>query len=105
MYNHFKTQQEVMKYVADGGVVINRHGKKVEFDKSGKLNFDYHFDNPDYWQPYIEPKPKTKVWRWEKVCSNNFGTYLEQTLHLWSEKYANEFLSNYTKVPNSEREI
>ncbi len=57
--NYFKTQQEVMRYVLDGGTVVFRNGGPIKF-VDGTLNHTvyYSFADPEYWQPYIEPKPK-----------------------------------------------
>ncbi len=106
---HFKTQQEVMKYVADGGAVINAvggFGLVIEF-VNGFLNHDrYDFSDCGNWQPYIKPAPKTKVWRWEKVETMHCGDkYLDQTHYLISEEKAANVYPGYTKVEGSEREI
>ena len=102
---HFKTQQEIWKYVADGGVVINDEGKKVKF-VNGVLNGDWVFCTIFDWSPYIEPVPKTKVWRWEKVETSSTGRpSIYQTSELYTEEDAAKFKSGYTKVAGSEREI
>lgn len=81
--NYFKSQQEIWKYLVD-------------------------CDTPllSDWSPYIEPKPKTKVWRWELVTESSSGApTIFQTYQLYTEEDAARFKSGYTKVPGSEREI
>lgn len=109
--NHFKTQQEIWKYLADGGSVVNayKHFGLIFRFVDGELNhpdFDVDFSNYEHWSPYIEPVKKTKVWRWEKVEQSPLGyAYLCQISSLLPEKYAAKYYPGYTKVPGSEREI
>lgn len=63
--NHFKTQQEIWKYLVDGGTVIHIDGSIVKF-QNGRVN--YSFDGPSNWNTYIEPVAKTKVWREFWIC-------------------------------------
>ena len=101
--NHFKTQQEIWKYVADGGAVIHKNAIiPVKFNY-GKIALE--FCCPEDWSPYIEPVAKTKVWRWEKRTPDFKWTHLTQTKDLHCEEYATKFLPSYTKVEGSEREI
>lgn len=103
--SHFKTKQEIWKYVADGGVAIDKHGNKMRFE-NGNLICGRDICDPRGWSPYIEPVAKTKVWRWEKVgTTSTKDAFMEQTIGLYAELYAAEKLEGYTKVPHSEREI
>lgn len=121
--NHFKTQQEIWKYVADGGAVTTKEGEIVRFENE-ELNIAYNFNLPSQWKPYIEPKcicgeinarncsvhqleatPKTKVWRWEKVIKNQGEPFVDQTKELYTEADATKFLPDFTKVAGSEREV
>lgn len=54
MSNHFKTQQEIWKYVADGGAVVSKMGTIIKF-VNGKLNLQSDFTIIEHWSPYIEP--------------------------------------------------
>ncbi len=100
MSNHFKTQQEIWKYVADGGVVINVNSGKVLKFENGFMECVYIFAHPDMWKPYIEPKviTKTKVWCWEKIYrGTTFGfTYIGDTSGLYCEGCAAKNLHERT---------
>lgn len=103
--SHFKTQQEIWKYVADGGAVVHDNGRVAKFI-DGEMITNYSFDYPESWKPHIEPVPKTKVWRWEKVSKDSRGRlYIQQTMDLICELTAAADFKGYTKAPGSEREI
>lgn len=126
--NYFKSQQEIWKYLVDGGAVTEPGHNIVKF-VNGTLNIEFSFICPDMWQPYTEPrndcsgcgwgyrdckcksksepKPKTKVWLWEKVLIGDASQvpFLKQSDGLYTEEYAAKFLFEYTKVSGSEREI
>lgn len=123
--SHFKTQQEIWKYVADGGAVVSTMGTIIKF-VNGKLNLQSDFTIIEHWSPYTEPrtdcpdckwlwrdckcksepKPKTKVWRWERGFTTSDGhQFLDQTSEVCCEEYAAKHHKGFTKVPGSEREI
>lgn len=102
--SHFKSQQEVMKYLVGGGSVTI--GLEIVKFINGKLNYGFTFADFERWQPYIEPVAKTKVWCWEHITTSSSGTpcIYQRTEH-YTEADAAKYLPSYTKVPGSEREI
>ena len=103
--NHFKTQQEIWKYVADGGSVINEQGRIVRFLRY-RLNYIGDLIEFEQFKPYIEPVKKTKVWRFEIILPDgNGGQYIQQDISYYNQDYADVYLKGYTKVPGSERSI
>lgn len=107
--SHFKSQQELMKYVADGGAVTNKDCNIVKFDNGFLVNFlklPWSFDVLEDWSPYVIPKPKTKVWSWERITTSSSGTpCIYESNYYYTEDDAANYLAGYTKVAGSEREI
>lgn len=65
----FSSTRELQEYLLKPGnkiikVVGYGFTRVVFYKDNGALNDSWSFSSPEHWRPYIEPKPKKKVYEW-----------------------------------------
>lgn len=89
----FKTQAEIYQALLDGKKITGILLEEIDYlhlvDGFLKLNGNvgytsYHFDKPEYWKIYEEPKKKKTVWQW-RVRQGVSGWRVSEFLYTESE--------------------
>lgn len=91
----FKTQAEIYQALLDGKKITGVLLENIQYlhlndgflkSNEGNAYTMYHFDKPENWSIYEEPKGKKQVWQWRH--KNFTGTFWNVDAELMTERDA-----------------